>query len=1123
MSQPEERRGVQFNIIHLSDLHMGMNGLRWMWPALKAQFFSDLRQQYQKTGPWDLVVFSGDLTQRASPQEYADLTAALSELWGVFNELGCTPKLFVVPGNHDLHRPQTIDAHALALGLWWQTPQIHQDFWENTASDYRRTVTTAFDAYTSWIGSLDGSAIPVLKDQCGLLPGDVSARLHKDSASIGLIGLNSAWLQLSDRRGQGSLSVDPRQLLGVTGGDPDAWVGSNAFNLVVTHHPTTWLHPEALKLWNAEIHVNSRFDAHLFGHMHEAVGGQSAINGGPGKLILQAPSIFGLETTSEGVQRNHGYTVLQLARDVDGATLTIFPRLAFQRSDGSRRLIDDPHWDLVGSACVLALQPRRTKPLAATAVIATTPTDVTTIAQDGGDRLSSSTPLIDTSGADRILGGLKRSSVYSRAAASVRKEEQQFVLAALRSDRMSWLVDTWGTGGDEFVSVVGNRLLGTSPAIYVLPVGTFEGQEAFLSMTRQRLGCGVEQLFQALDQRPCVLVLDDVCIESGNRLQLEQDLLHIVSSLLSFSERLHVIIRARARPLGPSPFTQLRPLDEADVTAYVASHDPTSTLPPDALARIFRHSGGLPTRIDAILRSIDVVGTQALYDLDVDIAGKAAARPDDIPQALVESIKELTESEDEHSRRAAMLLKVLSLFPQGEPLARVRRFFGPKAFWVSHATLLLERGLIDSNPITSLEGAALSREQGNALTVRRPVREYLVQTIPANELKGLNSKALSLYFGDSWAERGIQSPSDLKFSSQRCGTLEIDNAITLILREARAATESGNAGRIKAALALAESFVGQLNQGNHFRSGAQFLDGAVKIFEDHVASAPLEQASKEPLNLAHLLEAHASALRMINQVDRAHRIASEIILDGQSKSLKENVLLTIAMCKEQLKAPADEIIAAAEACRKVNPKGQVAISARYVIVCAEQAPDRTARLRALHDEARRKNCSVVANNIALELASTTSDSEQKKRHLMETLESGRANDHYNFVRALMRVCKQSLAETGTITRQQFNECAQAYSYLYNQRMDSLFEACHRILWDVFKARGDQQNLLTLYRYSSLVWRLHKKVDREQGYRNEMTAILGNSLSKSILAADRELRYFISRGATAAGEIPSPQA
>ncbi|MGS5087273.1 metallophosphoesterase family protein [Hydrogenophaga sp. A37] len=1109
MSQREVRRGVQFNVIHLSDLHMGMTGQKWMWPTFKTVFFNDLRQQHEKTGAWDLVIFSGDLTQESSPQEYVALNAALMELWAVFNSLGCSPKLFVVPGNHDLQRPSKIDPCALALGSWWQTPDIHQDFWENGESPYRATVSNAFAAYTKWTSSLAGTPISLIGDEAGLLPGDVSARIHKDGASLGLVGLNSAWLQLSEKNRIGDLNIHVRQLQSVTGDDPDAWAASNQFNLVVTHHPVTWLNSKAAAHWNSEIHVNARFCAHLFGHMHDSVTGLSSFNGGATKIAIQAPSIFGLETVADGLQRNHGYSFLRLVKSADERTLKIWPRLAFPLKDGARRLIADPNWVLIDDAFELALQTRAATWLPPGPLL-------------GPDK-APEVSLVDNAGARRILGSLRKTNAYSLAAANVRKEEQQFLLAALSSGRQGWLVDTWGTGGDEFINVVSTRLLGTTAEIYYLPVGTFDGQESFLANVRPRVGCSLEELCQALDQRSCMLVLDDVNIEGGNRAQLEQELLFIVNTLLEFSEHLHVIIRSRSRRADLGSFTQLRPLDEADVTAYVTSHKQASNLPQEAITRIFRHSGGLATRIDAILRAMEVVGTQALYDLDVDIAGKAAARPDDIPHALVEAIQELNGSEDEHSRRAAMLLKVLSLFPQGEPLVRVRRFFNAKAFYPSHATLLLERGLIDSNPImTSLEGGTAPQEQGNALTVCRPVREYLVQSLSAAELKTLNSKALALYFGDNWALRGIQSPSDLKFSSSNCGALAIDNASTLILREARAATESQKYGRVKVAMALAESFVGLLTQGDHFRGVAQFLDGAVKIFEDYVSAMPTEQAVIEPLSLASLLSSHASALRMIGQVERAHQIATDINLVGQSNSFKESTLLTIAMCKQALKVPPEEIIAAAEACRSVNPRGKIAVNARYVIVSNEQSPDKTARLRTLYAEARKRHCKVVANNIALDLARVAPNTEQKNLLLNEVLLSGRSdNDHYNFVRALLRTCRLSIDESGTLTRRNFDDCARAYSYLYNQRIYGLFESCHQILWDVFKAREDEQNLLTLYRYSSLVWRLRRKTETEQKYRNSLTAILGSRLSKSILAADRELRYFISREASSASEITTP--
>jgi hypothetical protein len=135
------------------------------------------------------------------------------------------------------------------------------------------------------------------------------------------------------------------------------------------------------------------------------------------------------------------------------------------------------------------------------------------------------------------------------------------------------------------------------------------------------------------------------------------------------------------------------------------------------------------------------------------------------------------------------------------------------------------------------------------------------------------------------------------------------------------------------------------------------------------------------------------------------------------------------------------------------------------------------------------------------------------------IESGRLqNDHYNFVRALLEEVKLAQKASRVVTRQQIDECVRAYSYLYNERIGGLFATCHNVLWKVFKSNNDQQNLLTLYRYSSLVWRLRGEDDKEKKYREDLARLLGNQLAKSILAVGRDLRYFLSRNVPARAEI-----
>ena len=74
--------------LHLTDLHFGLTGQQWLWPTLKEAFFRDLELLHKRSGPWDLVLFTGDLTQSGTAEQFAALGKAFDALWARFRELG---------------------------------------------------------------------------------------------------------------------------------------------------------------------------------------------------------------------------------------------------------------------------------------------------------------------------------------------------------------------------------------------------------------------------------------------------------------------------------------------------------------------------------------------------------------------------------------------------------------------------------------------------------------------------------------------------------------------------------------------------------------------------------------------------------------------------------------------------------------------------------------------------------------------------------------------------------------------------------------------------------------------------------------------------------------------------
>jgi hypothetical protein len=63
-----------FGWLHFTDLHQGLDAQGWLWPGVRENLFADLEKLHERCGPWDFVLFSGDLTQRAAPEEFERLT-----------------------------------------------------------------------------------------------------------------------------------------------------------------------------------------------------------------------------------------------------------------------------------------------------------------------------------------------------------------------------------------------------------------------------------------------------------------------------------------------------------------------------------------------------------------------------------------------------------------------------------------------------------------------------------------------------------------------------------------------------------------------------------------------------------------------------------------------------------------------------------------------------------------------------------------------------------------------------------------------------------------------------------------------------------------------------------------
>lgn len=317
----------KFNWLHVSDFHQGMKGSAHLWYDVKSSFYEDIKYHCLAQGNIDVVIFSGDLTQKATEDEFNAVITEIETLWEHFKTVGQNPSLFVIPGNHDLERPKPRSPVALALNEW-ASEDMAEAFYQKDGP-YLEQVKRMFKNYSQFIKKLKSRKINILEDSVGIIAGDSCGVWQKEEFRVGLVGLNTAWSQITGGDLQGKLELGATQIQQVSKKHITEWTDGNHANLIVTHHPANWLSPHSEEAFNIEINPLGRFTAHLFGHMHEAKAVQEDYGDEEVKRSFQASSLFSLEMYGQNKTRRHGYNFGQINFDDD--VITWWPKKAEQR------------------------------------------------------------------------------------------------------------------------------------------------------------------------------------------------------------------------------------------------------------------------------------------------------------------------------------------------------------------------------------------------------------------------------------------------------------------------------------------------------------------------------------------------------------------------------------------------------------------------------------------------------------------------------------------------------------------------------------------------------------------------------------------------------------------------
>jgi ABC-type cobalamin/Fe3+-siderophores transport system ATPase subunit len=326
----------RFHILHLTDVHFGMRGTRELWPQARAVFFDDLEFLHGEAGDINLVALTGDIAYSGSREQYALADEFLLELMEWLDEHECRAYLVVVPGNHDLQRPNSsTDPAALALRQSWS--DIKDAFWADQSHPSRRLVDTSFAGYRYWCAGVAGYLPPTIAD--GVLPGDFTASIELPDARLGILGLNSTYRQLTDKDTEGDLSISGFQIQAAAHDDLPRWAQKHDINILLTHQPLEWLDNYSHEdVKNLVLNEPNRFCLHLCGHLHVANLTGHRLGGPSQYFTVQSPSLFGLEHWGKTNEtRTFGYSLVTLDLASDDWSVVVWPRGAYKQ-DGAWRL-----------------------------------------------------------------------------------------------------------------------------------------------------------------------------------------------------------------------------------------------------------------------------------------------------------------------------------------------------------------------------------------------------------------------------------------------------------------------------------------------------------------------------------------------------------------------------------------------------------------------------------------------------------------------------------------------------------------------------------------------------------------------------------------------------------------
>jgi len=1081
--------------LHLSDWHHGNQGQQWLWPTLRQEFYDDLSKLSEMAGPWDAVIFSGDITQKGTNEEFDEVNDALIELWKHLKSLGSEPVMVAVPGNHDLTRPDSSDPVVKAFRQWDKDKEIREVFWNRESKNqYLDAVHKNFENYTKWYDQL-----PVPKPKSitpGYLPGEFSTILSKGNYKVGIVGLNLGFLQMTTDNFERKLDVHPKQLCVACAGDPYKWKQDLDFAFLLSHHPVDWLSPRGQKVYNSEVAPPGMFFAHMCGHLHvpKCVGFTEF--GSEERRNWQGPSIFGLEAYGGKEERIHGYNSCKIEFGTNSNIVTIWPRKMEQKYSGKRKLGPDSGYELnENNALVIEVESKQVESTPEPNQMEAYTTKPAFLSE-----IDSTESDIDIRVNTSKLNNVPQLKIQSMPHhMQIRHEERTLFNTVLAEQRMVWLISDWGQGKIGFISsALTNQDSIESASVFHLQCEEIVNLDDLINAFEEQFGMSLQELLNvATEVAKPYIFFENLSLDLFNEETDVNRFKEIIQAITDYHQSIRCIFDSRREMKSMSAITvRLQALDLLNTQNYVHHHPDTisTTITSDTIEHLYMWSDGLPMYLDYLIRSLRVCQLKDLIAIEVETKYEELQQAEPVPKAFLHAVTSLAKSESRYSRRSYRLLKILSTLSDGSPLNNIKRFDHAEPFYDQNALELESLGLLDIIPLNKITleigeiTLSIETDCPKLLKVPKQVRDYVKTILSPEEQSSIVRRSADILFGEKWREGKVNINTNY-LSNVVGGTAQtLGNEHTITRQLLWEAVQENDDASIKKIIFLANSYLKKLTKADCYK---EVFYGAEELLNILATIAN----TSEKVDLALLL---GQAARMVGKRERAIQILRNLLEDKSvtlTKDQRASAYLELAIAYNS-KGDKIEAIEASTKVQSLVKKGSPYYDQALSIELENSVDaDIFSKLKHIETKSRRLKRLTLANNLAITLA-TMSNTYEAKIKYYDSVMSSSAND-YNRVRAVLGKADE-LLKNGRVSDLKSRDkilLEAAFSYSYSQKIQGLFNKCVRIIWDILYLNGKYSQLLKLFKYASLLWRIRDELALEKKYLGKLKQISHDSFSR----------------------------